>query len=110
MTRSEHMEALADPFGTTVGEGVWRRLAGAGVAVTVAAAGSVAWTTDVRSWVLLGAGIVYLAGVPALVRWPCAAIGRAELRRHCSISGTTRGALSWVKRAPRGCWGRSSTG
>jgi hypothetical protein len=70
----------ADPFGEQVGERVLRRLAGAGVAVTIAGALAGTWAVEVLPWVLLGAAVVYLLGVP--VSWLVVRRGGAPLARH----------------------------
>jgi hypothetical protein len=69
----------ADPFGRTVAERLWRRLAGAGVAVMAAGVGSTLWISDLLFAVLIGTAAVYLLGVPAswlIARHPTATVSR----------------------------------
>ena len=56
--------AVADPFGVSVGERIWRRLAGAAVGV-LPATGFGLWAFELLPWVVLGALAVYVLGVPA---------------------------------------------
>lgn len=70
-----------DAFGDSVGERVWRRLAGAGAAVMpVAALAVTAGATEALPWVLFGALVVYVLGVPA--SWVVSRRGRAPVRGH----------------------------
>lgn len=69
-----------DPFGEDVGERLWRCLAGAAVAVVPVAAGLSLWTTGALPFVLLGALVVYLLGVP--VSWVLTRRGGRPVIRH----------------------------
>ena len=79
MTAALDGPLAADPFGATVGERMWRRLAGAAVGV-VAAAGVLLWTTELLPWVAIGALVVHVLGVPA--SWFLARRGRATVPGH----------------------------
>ena len=82
---------VTDPFGQGVAERLWRRLAGAGAAVLVTAAGFLLWTIEVLPLVLIGILVVYALGLPAswlLCRGPTALI-----RRHL-LAGLVVGALT----------------
>lgn len=82
---------LADPFGHTVAERLWRRLAGAGVAVMAAGVGFTLWTSDLLFAVLIATAAVYLLGVPA--SWLIARRPTATVRRHL-IAALPVGALA----------------
>jgi hypothetical protein len=81
----------ADPFGRTVAERVWRRLAGAGVAVLAAGVGSTLWISDLLFAVLIGTAVIYLLGVPA--SWLIARRPTAPVSRHL-IAALPVGALA----------------
>ena len=70
---------VTDPFGDSVAERLWRRLAGAGTAVLITAAGFLLWRIEVLPLVLIGITVVYLLGLPAswlLCRRPGTLISR----------------------------------
>ena len=69
----------ADPFGRTVSERLWRRLAGAGIAVTLAAGWAVLTSPQSLAIVLIGTTVVMALGVP--VSWAMERrSGRQEVR------------------------------
>lgn len=82
---------LADPFGRTIAERVWRRLAGAGVAVMVSTTGFTLWVSDVLPFALIGTAVVYLLGGPA--SWLVARRAGAPVSRHL-LAGLVVGALT----------------
>lgn len=91
MATQTHEQPLADPFGDEVGERLWRRLAGAGLAATLVAAGvMLLWGPETLPFVLLGVLVVYLLGVPA--SWVAGRTGRAVMRRHL-VAGAAVGVL-----------------
>ncbi len=70
-----------DPFGRSRGERLWRRLAGAGVAVTVATVIAAMLEVTLLPWVLFGAVVVQVLGVPS--SW---ALGRLSRRTsHAAV-------------------------
>lgn len=98
---------VGDPFGATVVERFWRRLAGAAVAVVPVAAGFALWTTEVLPWVLLGALVVYLVGVPA--SWLLTRCGGAAVGRHAAaavlVAAAVGAGLSVAFGGSLGLWG-----
>jgi hypothetical protein len=100
------VRGVADPFGSTVGERLWRRLAGVAAAVVPVAAGFALWTAEVLPWVLLAVVVVYVLGVPT--SWLLTRRGGAPVVRHAVaavvIAVSVAGILSLPTDAPLGWW------
>jgi hypothetical protein len=80
----------SDPFGRTVGERLWRRIAGASVAVAACAVPVVLWSTELLPWVTFGAVVVLGLGVPA--SWLVTRRGWPPVRSHL-LAGAGVGAF-----------------
>lgn len=85
------VRAAGDPFGGDVRERLWRRLAGAGLAVTLAAGGFTLGTTELLPFVTIGALVVYVLGVPT--SWAIVRRGRAPILRH-AVAGAGVGMIA----------------